>query len=738
MKTVSNEYKEITSRLVRPETQFRAYLSVVDEELEDDNNITYSDKEVFSSSIFQDAPYNYITFEEDYMICDGSQIILPSSGYLADGYVSSVMSDEYGEFSPKPTIALSFDQADSLAGLTWEFYGDYPYSYTVTTYLDGTLVDSFTSEPQGIQFMDETHIEECDQIVIEFNGMNEPYRRLRIKRLDLGIHKVFDNDNLISVNHKMSVDLVSSSLPSINMRLSVMNFDKDYSPESPTGIWKYIEPNHKMIAQYGVKKDDGSIEWLDGATLLLADSPKVDGYSADFEAQDILSTLSNEYYKGTYYADGISLKDLAIDVLQDAGVTNYFVDDALDNVITYAPMPVVPHKEALQLIANAGRCILYVDASGRIVIKLQLNPKISVTDNGHMDYSTSVNIGESEATDDYITFEPNKWVIGNENMFIIPDDGDYLNTIGYVSQEISDNNGDFETYPTITLNYSVPVGSYNFKVVFDNVNGTYATDFTLSFYDGNDNVLYTDNVTGNANVEYVCPQEVLNVRKVIMEIISINKGNQRIRVANFGENLTTDYYLDYQNALSRPLVEVRETLRNALITYHIYSVESTTEQVLTQKLTISGTQTVRVEYPASCELVASVTGGTLVNSVLYAQVGFLTITGSGEVEVTINGKKLNIADGVYALPSHDKGEDCPVDNPLITSQSLASDIAVWMRNYLSMKNKYSLSFRQDFRLEANDRIYIQNDFEEYIPSIITDLEFSLPNQKGSITLRRLN
>ena len=54
-----------------------------------------------------------------------------------------------------------------------------------------------------------------------------------------------------------------------------------------------------------------------------------------------------------------------------------------------------------------------------------------------------------------------------------------------------------------------------------------------------------------------------------------------------------------------------------------------------------------------------------------------------------------------------------------------------------MRNSYEMPFREDFRLEANDIIYMQSLFEDIFPARILKLEFSLPGQTGKIKLRRM-
>ena len=54
-----------------------------------------------------------------------------------------------------------------------------------------------------------------------------------------------------------------------------------------------------------------------------------------------------------------------------------------------------------------------------------------------------------------------------------------------------------------------------------------------------------------------------------------------------------------------------------------------------------------------------------------------------------------------------------------------------------MRNSYELPFREDFRLEANDIIYMKSLFDDMFQARITKLEFNLPGQSGKIKLRRM-
>ena len=151
-----------------------------------------------------------------------------------------------------------------------------------------------------------------------------------------------------------------------------------------------MEPGQAVEILYGQELDDKRIEWIPGARAFLREW-SADDDEMSFSASDRFEDLGELYRRGKYSSEGISLYDLAVDVLNDAGVDSreYWLDDYLKNVKVYNPMPVVSHREALQLIANAGRCILYQNRSGNIVMKSSFIPDMEAGSSDETYFSSS-------------------------------------------------------------------------------------------------------------------------------------------------------------------------------------------------------------------------------------------------------------------------------------------------------------------------------------------------------------
>ena len=372
MKVVSNEFTEVMNQDIRPTSQFQASLEMIDRSIESDATVTTPSATHFSSGVFDKVHEgDYAAFEKDFFRVGEGQRILPDENFIKNGYVSSVMCDENGVFQEIPIIEFSFAQSRSFIAMTYEFSYDYPTQIRVTYYLDGEQVGQFVSRPTSANFIDDAnHIYECDRITFEFLEMSAPNRRLRIARMVFGYEKKFEMKDIMSVSHTLSIDPISSSLPYEKLSLKVSNLSKDYNPDNPQGTWVYFTNGQPLSIRYGIQIND-RIEWVEAGRLLLSDAPTVDGTSATFEAVDTLSTMTNTYNKGVWDERGVTLYDLAVGVFADAGITNYVLPDTLKNITTQSPLPIVPHRECLQMIANAAECVLYTTPQGIVVIENQ-------------------------------------------------------------------------------------------------------------------------------------------------------------------------------------------------------------------------------------------------------------------------------------------------------------------------------------------------------------------------------
>lgn len=172
-----------------------------------------------------------------------------------------------------------------------------------------------------------------------------------------------------------------------------------------------------------------------------------------------------------------------------------------------------------------------------------------------------------------------------------------------------------------------------------------------------------------------------------------------------------DYRVDNFNSYKRPEVTLTKPLKQVDVSYYSFVVDAEVKEIYKGQLSVSGTEKIQITYSnPAVETVATVEGGTLVSATYYTNACELEITASGVVEITIVGKELKTSEAVVTVLAGEQGEKQSVKNKLITSQSRAIIVGDWVRKYLMNRKIVSLDWRADPRLDALDRILVQNKF----------------------------
>ena len=161
------------------------------------------------------------------------------------------------------------------------------------------------------------------------------------------------------------------------MGFSIDNSNNIYDPNNTTGLSKYLMERQEMRVKYGLKLNDGTIEYIPAGVFYLSEweAPQ-NGIEARFTARDLLEFMQKTYTKGLYKSTGATLYDLAISVLTEAnlplnddGSKKWVVSNTLKSITTTAPLPLRPLAECLQYIAQAGCCVIYCDRAGVLHIE---------------------------------------------------------------------------------------------------------------------------------------------------------------------------------------------------------------------------------------------------------------------------------------------------------------------------------------------------------------------------------
>lgn len=382
MQSVSQKWKDNQSNLLVGESDIEISLKLTDPDAYEDASVTSNGHVSFSkvNHIVSDGEKNirpYTSLERNLWLLDGSREIVPASNIGETGFIDDSVGTASGTYSSNAIISINFTKIHSklLQGLTitWcKFLNEYATEFIITAYNGTTVVATKRiTDNKSVKSSVLLDIVNYDCITIEVVKWSMPYRRVRIDEVFTGVNVTFSKKDIFSYSSSYNADPISAELPKAEASFSLNNVGKIFNPYNTEGISKYLVERQEISVKYGYKVGTG-VEWISGGKFYLSEwDAKQGGIGADFTARDLLEFMTDTYYKGLYNPSGTSLYDLAEDVLLDAnlpvssdGSVKWVIDDKLKSIYTIAPLPIDTHANCLQLIANAGGCVIYQDREG--------------------------------------------------------------------------------------------------------------------------------------------------------------------------------------------------------------------------------------------------------------------------------------------------------------------------------------------------------------------------------------
>ena len=199
----------------------------------------------------------------------------------------------------------------------------------------------------------------------------------------------------------------------------------------------------------------------------------------------------------------------------------------------------------------------------------------------------------------------------------------------------------------------------------------------------------------------------------------------------------TDYELSYGRELTKtPLGTQLQSVKTLELTRTEYLDSTEGEKELAKvECTKPGEYLAEFSNPSyGCTVQAS--SGTVF--VLETGTYFLkfSYSGSGE-EVKVIGKEFTVKESTLEKELTLIGRREKWKNPLISDTALATDVLDWVGNYLKADREYSLTYRGEPRLMANDLLYLENKYVDKLMLRVFDHTLNYNGAlSGSIKARR--
>lgn len=737
MQYVSAEYKAAMKQSARNKSYMMINLGLINQAAQTASEVQNEGFTYFSNitkPLSSDSVSKvYATFENDFAKVDETMYFLPREGSKLNMYNGGIITEEFCGQGEEPAVLIQFNTADPLdiKGLTLEFGDAYPVRFTVQT--DEGV---FEYENSSSKFVTEDTFDGTTFMKIVPKEMKNGIARFRIHNILFGLGITFENQKIINAELKSTLSPISESLPSIDFDVTIENMDKYYNVDNDESAINYMETGQEMTVHYGYTLNDGSIEWVKGATLYMQEW-SADDKQAKFGAVDAFEYMQGVYKKGVYRPEGITLYDLAVDVFTDAKISPemYWIDPYLKKVVVHNPMPVVAHKECLQLIANAGRSVVMVNRDGIIMLKSSFEPEKAVEANQVAEYGNVECLLQEVEYSEYAAYEQN-YIQAGEKQYFMPRNKNYMK-MGYVSESMSDENGYFDENPIITLILESAYTFYGLTLLFGSVQ---PVEFVITTYNNGTKLKHfrSKSIEKKTVVSY----DFIDTDKITIEFTKAEPHNRiHLKKVLFGEE--TDYEISYNNLTAAPKGTKLEKVKELRLIRTIYTEGTELKDLASDERILAAGEKAEVEFDFS-NAVHGLSAVCLIDKEEHDFGAEIVASGSYQckvkitkppkedtaIKLTIRGYEYNLGTTEEVANLNENGSIQTWENPLISTSGTARNLVEWVGEYYKGRNQYNLNFRGDPILDCNDLIYLES---KYVEDLLVRLEEVVLKFEGSLS-----
>lgn len=712
MQKVSKAYKESMKSSLRERAYIMISFGLVNQEaqakatVDNGSYAYYSNKDNIFGEHIDDTVY--ATLEEEFTKVDGSMFFLPRATEGGRYYDTGIVSDKLvSEARCEVVISLNTIATD-FKGLTINFGENYPVDFDIVGSTGQTI--EFRGNTKS-KWSTEEVLENTTYIKLVFYKMKNPQSRLRIYSIMFGYGLVYYNDSVMSSALDSYVSPIGADVPQFDFSVTLKNYDHYFNVDNPNSAINYLETGQEMDIMYGYQTPGSdTIEWIQGNHLWCSEWESDDN-TATIRCQDIFRNMDGEYVKGLYSAAGKSYYALAEEILKDAGISEYYIDPRLKKLYSNNPIPRVKYKEALQIIANACRCVLTQSRDGKVQIKSNFMPSASIATNGEETYSNAANVLTDTPKVEYATLAGN-YTPTDGTMFFLPRNGKAALTTGYVSKEISGANGTFTKNPVVTITMEAIRAYYGLKLVFGTA---LPAAFTIRTYKG-----------GEPVNEYPIEKDEISTTSIILrdfddfdvmkiEFTKTAEPYNRIVLNYFSLSDVVDFTMNRRDMTSSPKAIKQELIKEVIVPCYTYQENNREENLVYEDIDVVAgeVETYYIQDPSYGYKVKldEVEGkATVVAWGNYFVTIKFNVTGSFKLEV--QGYRYKIVEKYATVSLNARGKTVKWKNPLISNTTMANELAAWLADYYTAGIEYEYDTRGNPELDATDIVYQENEFHD--------------------------
>lgn len=306
---------------------------------------------------------------------------------MGDGFIMGWWSDRHSKSDCTFDKPYPYAQIDFISRpvFKWNIIGDvklgqYPVDYDISMYdASGNVLLSVpirgnNAVSQTIVF--DFTIVNVVRIKLEVLKWSHPGTKIKILQFFDIVEETYQGSDLkqFEIIEELATDTegVSYGINSDTLNVTIFNnerkFDQGYLKD-------LLLIDRKVTAYIGIEDENGNIDYVDMGTFFSHEwSVPQDDQFVKLKCYDRLLKFQSITYIGYPFTQNVSLRDLAIDVLESAGLKSkeYEVDEKLDELkVGYAFLGKQSVWDALQEICNAGLCRVFVTRENKVKITVE-------------------------------------------------------------------------------------------------------------------------------------------------------------------------------------------------------------------------------------------------------------------------------------------------------------------------------------------------------------------------------
>jgi hypothetical protein len=247
-------------------------------------------------------------------------------------------------FEANPILWVDFFDTHTSAGITLDFFGDYPAEIKVTWYGSSGAIVSKTFYPDALSYFCKQQVTNYVNITIEFVKTRLPYQYVKLSNIEYGMTLKWAQSKIKTAKVLEEVNVLSTELSINTASIDILDEKNDFDSGNENGIWKSVQKTQEITLT----------EYIDDEPVPMGtfyiDDKSFSGNIASFTMIDAIGLMDNyTYYNGRIY-NKVKARIILEDIFFVAKISKYEISEEIGDIELSGWIGIQSCREALQMI----------------------------------------------------------------------------------------------------------------------------------------------------------------------------------------------------------------------------------------------------------------------------------------------------------------------------------------------------------------------------------------------------